>query len=186
MRSLLGTDLPRVNPALRPATDPYSGAPVVLVPAIVPDVAILHAQRADEEGHAHLWGTLGVTREAALAARRVILVAEEIFPATSSSATPVWCWCRPSRSPRSSTSRTGAYPSPVQGHYGRDHDCYHRYHDESRSEDGMRDWLDRWVLGVDDWNGFLAASARGAGGDPGKRARPSRPLDYGARTRSVP
>src|SRR5258707_255568 len=79
-RSLLGTDLPRANPTFKEAADPWSGAPLLLVPAIAPDVAILHVQRADEEGHAHVWGTLGVTRPAAFAARQVILVAEEIRP----------------------------------------------------------------------------------------------------------
>src|SRR5688500_15381945 len=77
-RSLLGTGLLESNPRFRAATDPWSGAPVVLIPALTPDVAILHVQRADAQGHAHAWGTLGVTREAALAARRVIVVAEEI------------------------------------------------------------------------------------------------------------
>ena len=66
--------------AFKPATDPWSGAPLLLVPALAPDVAILHVQRADEEGHAHVWGTLGVTRQAAFAAKRVIIVAEEIRP----------------------------------------------------------------------------------------------------------
>ena len=79
-RSLLGTDLPRSNPTFKTAADPWSGTPLLLVPGITPDVAILHVQRADEEGHAHVWGTLGVTRPAAFAAKRVILVAEEIRP----------------------------------------------------------------------------------------------------------
>ena len=77
-RSLLGTGLLESNPRFRPAQDPWSGHPVILVPALTPDVAILHVQRADAQGHAHAWGTLGVTRDAALAARRVIVVAEEI------------------------------------------------------------------------------------------------------------
>ena len=68
-RSLLGTGLAESNPTFKAGTDPWSGAPLLLVPALVPDVAILHVQRADEDGHAHFWGTLGVTRPAALAAR---------------------------------------------------------------------------------------------------------------------
>src|SRR5258708_350838 len=68
------------TPTFKAAADPWSGTPLLLVPAIAPDVAILHVQRADEEGHAHVWGTLGVTRPAALAAKRVIIVAEEIRP----------------------------------------------------------------------------------------------------------
>jgi glutaconate CoA-transferase subunit A len=180
MRSLLGTDLPRTNPALRLATDPFSGAPVVLVPAIVPDVAILHVQRADEDGHAHAWGTLGVTREAALAARRVILVAEEILPRDELLGDPGLVLVPPIKVAAVVPQPYGAYPSPVQGHYGRHHDCYHRYHDESRSEDGMRAWLARWVLGVEDWNGFLARVGPDAlEAIRVRQPRPSRPLDYG-------
>jgi glutaconate CoA-transferase, subunit A len=181
MRSLLGTDLPRVNPALRPAADPFSGAPVILVPAIVPDVAILHVQRADEEGHAHVWGTLGVTREAALAARRVVLVAEEILPRDQILGDPGLVLVPALKVAAVVHQPYGAYPSPVQGHYGRHHDCYHRYHDESRTEEGMRDWLSRWVLDVDDWPGFLArVGAETLEAIRVKCARPSRPLDYGA------
>src|SRR4030095_5716638 len=79
-RSLLGSGLAESNPTFKAGTDPWSGAPLLLVPALVPDVAVLHVQRADEDGRAHFWGTLGVTRPAALAARRVIIVAEEIRP----------------------------------------------------------------------------------------------------------
>jgi glutaconate CoA-transferase subunit A len=180
-RSLLGTDLPRSNPCLRPAVDPFSGAPVILVPALVPDVAILHVQRADAEGHAHVWGTLGVTREAALAARRVILVAEEILPRDQLLGDPGLVLVPDIKVAAVVHQPYGAYPSPVQGHYGRDHDCYRHFHDASRTEEGMRDWLARWVLAVDDWNGFLAkVGAETLEAIRVKRPRPSLPLDYGA------
>ena len=79
-RSLLGSGLVESNPSFKRARDPFSGDPVILIPALTPDVAILHVQRADAEGHAHCWGTLGVTKPAALAAKRLIIVAEEIWP----------------------------------------------------------------------------------------------------------
>ena len=75
----------------------------------------------------------------------------------------------------------GAYPSPVEGSYGRGHDFYHRYHEETRTVEGARAWLDRWIYGVADWNGFLAAlgpKARDA--VRVKTPRLSEPLDYGA------
>jgi len=75
----------------------------------------------------------------------------------------------------------GAYPSPVQGCYRRAHDFYHRYHEESRTEDGTRAWLDRWVHGVKDWAGFL--ELLGADAQAAVRItspRLSEPLDYGA------
>src|SRR5256712_6659518 len=76
--SLLGSDIARANGAFREASDPFSGDPVLLVPAITPDVTVLAVQRADAEGNAHLWGPWGVSQEAALASKVVIVVADEI------------------------------------------------------------------------------------------------------------
>jgi glutaconate CoA-transferase subunit A len=154
---------------------------VLLVPALAPDVAILHVQRADEEGHAHVWGTLGVTREAALAARRVILVAEEIRPRARILADPDRVLAPAFKVAAVVHEPWGAYPSPVQGHYARDHDAYHRFHEESRTAEGFGAWLQHWVLGVPDWPGFLQRV--GPGRLEALRVRRpllSDPLDYGA------
>ncbi|MCI0547368.1 MAG: CoA transferase subunit A [Candidatus Rokubacteria bacterium] len=180
-RSLLGTDLPRSNGRLREAVDPWSGTPLLLVPALAPDVAILHVQRADAEGHAHVWGTLGVTREAALAARRVILVAEEILSREAILSDPGLVLVPEFKVAAVVHEPLGAYPSPVQGHYRRDHAFYQRFHDESRSEDGMRAWLERWVHGVADWPGFLGLVGPGTlDAIRISRPLPSLPLDYGS------
>ena len=154
-RTLLGSDLLESNPTFRRSTDPWSGAPLVLVQAVVPDVAILHVQRAAEDGHAHVWGTLGVTREAALAARRVILVAEEIWPRERILSDPGRVLVPEIKVAAVVHEPFGAFPSPVQGYYARHHDFFRRFHEESRTVEGNREWLERWVLGVDDWKGFL-------------------------------
>jgi glutaconate CoA-transferase, subunit A len=180
-RSLLGTDLPRANPTFKEAADPWSGTPLLLVPAIAPDVAILHVQRADEEGHAHVWGTLGVTRPAAFAARRVILVAEEICRRERILSDPGLVLIPTLKVAAVVHQPFGAFPSPVQGHYRRHHDFYHRFHDESRTVEGFARWLAHWVHEVPDWPGFL--SRLDAGVLDGLRVtRPllSEPLDYGA------
>lgn len=180
-RSLLGTGLLASNLRLRVATDPFSDTPVVLVPAIIPDVAVLHVQRADEQGHAHAWGTVGVTREAALAARRVILVAEEILPRERILSDPNLVLAPRFKVAAVVHQPWGAYPSPVQGHYGRDHDFYHRFHEESRTIDGNRAWLERWVWGVPDWPGFLARLGPEALHRIRVRApRLAEPVDHGA------
>lgn len=180
-RSLLGTDLPRSNPTFKEAPDPWSGAPLLLVPAIAPDVAILHVQRADEEGHAHVWGTLGVTRPAAFAARRVILVAEEIRPRDRILSDPGLVLAPALKIAAVVHQPYGAFPSPVQGCYGRHHDFFHRYHDESRTVDGFQKWLAHWVHEVPDWPGFLSRLDAGVlDALRVKRPRPSEPLDYGA------
>ncbi len=179
-RSLLGTDLLRSNPRLRPATDPFSGSPVVLVPALAPDVAILHVQRADADGHAHVWGTLGVTRQAALAARRVVLVAEEVWPRERILSDPNLVLAPPFKVAAVVHQPWGAYPSPVQGHYARDHDFYRRYHDDTRTPEGSRRWLDRWVTGIADWPGFLGLVGRERlDALRATRPAPSEPLDLG-------
>jgi len=179
--SLLGTDLPRSNPTFRSAADPWSGAPLLLVPAIRPDVAILHVQRADEEGHAHVWGTLGVTRPAAFAARRVILVAEEIRPRARILSDPGLVLTPALKVAAVVHEPFGAFPSPVQGHYRRHHDFYHRFHDESRTVEGWEQWLEHWVRGVADWKGFLARLDAGVLESLRvTRPLPSEPLDYGA------
>ncbi len=107
------------------------------MPAIAPDVAILHVQRADEEGHAHVWGTLGVTRQAAFAAKRVILVAEEIRPRARILSDPGLVLTPALKVAAVVHEPWGAFPSPVQGYYGRRHDFYHRFHEESRTVGGL-------------------------------------------------
>ena len=180
-RSLLGTGLLESNPTFRQASDPFSGDAVVLIPALRPDVAILHVQRADAEGHAHCWGTLGVTRQAALAAARVIIVAEEIWPRERILSDPGLVLVPTLKVAAVVHEPWGAYPSPVQGCYGRGHDFYHRYHEDTRTVDGTRAWLDRWVYGVPDWKGFLAAlGAAALDAVRVKTPRLSESLDYGA------
>lgn len=180
-RSLLGTGLLDSNPTLKQARDPFSGDPVVLIPALRPDVAILHVQRSDAEGHAHCWGTLGVTRQAALAAARVIIVAEEIWPRERILSDPGLVLAPTLKVAAVVHEPFGAYPSPVQGCYGRGHEFFHRYHEETRTVDGTRAWLDRWVYGVADWKGFLTALGHAALDAVRVKTRYlSEPLDYGA------
>ena len=180
-RSLLGSDLLKSNPTFKEGVDPWSGTPLVLVPALVPDVAILHVQRSDGDGRAHVWGTLGVTRQAALAARRVIIVAEEIWPRERILSDPGLVLAPELKVAAVVHEPFGAYPSPVQGCYARAHEFFQRYHEGTRTVDGMRAWLDRWVYGVADWTGFLALIGTAAlDAVRVKTPRFSEPLDYGA------
>jgi len=180
-RSLLGTGLLDSNPTFKQARDPFSGDPIVLIPALRPDVAILHVQRSDTDGHAHCWGTLGVTRQAALAASRVIIVAEEIWPRERILSDPGLVLAPTLKVAAVVHEPFGAYPSPVQGCYGRGHDFYHRYHEDTRTVDGTRAWLDRWIYAVTDWKGFLGVlGAPALNAVRVKTRHLSEPLDYGA------
>src|SRR5262249_48001480 len=155
--------------------------PSVLVRALPPAGAPPHGQRVAAEGPAPGGGTLGATRGAALAAKRVILVAEEIQPRERLLSDPGLVLVPTLKVAAVVHEPFGAYPSPVQGSYRRAHDFYHRYHEESRTEDGTRAWLDRWVHGVKDWAGFL--ELLGADAQAAVRItspRLSEPPDYGA------
>lgn len=150
-RTLLGSDLSLRNPRLRRA----DGGELVHVLAIQPDVAILHVQRADAEGHAHVWGNLGLTREVGLAARRVLLIAEEISPSDVLLSDPNRILLPPQRVSVVAHVPGGAYPSPVQGYYGRDHAAFGEYHAATREREGFLDWLREHVLEVADRASYL-------------------------------
>ena len=172
-RTLLGSDLVARNPRLQPAE------PGLLhVLAIEPDVAILHVQRADAEGHAHCWGNLGITREAGLAARHVILVAEEIVAPEVVLSDPNRMLVPPQRVSAVAHVPGGAHPSPVQGYYGRDHLMYTEYHRASRERDGYLRWLHEWVLDVPDHQTYLDRLGERFTALKPTRPRLAAPVDY--------
>ena len=153
--SLLGSDLLKTNSTFKELTSPFGGEKTLLVPALNPDVAILHVQRSDEDGNAHAWGNLGISEEAALASRRVIIVAEEIVPRAmivsdpNRVLAPSFKVCAVVHEPG------GAHPSSVQGYYNRDHEFYHEYHRATRTLEGNTGWLDSWVIGVQNHSEYL-------------------------------
>ncbi len=143
-------DLERVNPNFRRLPNPYGDGEVVTVPALQPDVAIIHAQRADAAGNCHLWGIIGEQKEAAFAAHRVILTAEEIVSAEVIRSDP-------NRTLISGLAVTAvchvpycAHPSYTQGYYDRDNPFYLEWDRLSSEADTVKAWLDEWVYGVPD------------------------------------
>lgn len=179
LRSYVGSDLPKVNPRIQFVESPYGDGPVAVVPPLNPDVAIIHAQRADINGNTQLWGLLGAQKEAAFAARHVIVVVEEVVDEEVI---------------RSDPNRTlipglivdavvhepyGAHPSYVQGYYDRDNDFYLRWDEISRDEAATRAWLEEWVYGVRDRAEYVEKMGR----ETWERLRPTqawaRPVNYG-------
>lgn len=144
-KTLLGSDLVKTNPRLRTVDSPIDGQKLMLVPAIVPDVTIVHVQRADESGGCHAWGNLGVSEEGAMAGKSVIVVAEEIVAPEVIKSDPNRVLVPPQRVSAVVHEPGGAHPSPVQGHYGRDHDFYHEYHADTKTADGYAAWRDAWI-----------------------------------------
>jgi glutaconate CoA-transferase subunit A len=155
-KTLLGSDIRRTNPTLREAVDPFGGEAVLLVPAIRPDVTIVVAQRADEDGNAQLEGPWGVSEEAALAADRVIVVADELVGGDVIGERPNATLVPAPKTCAVVVEPGAAHPSPLQGRYGRDHAYFGEYHGATRSVEGFEAWLREWVLDVPDRAAYLA------------------------------
>ncbi len=180
MNPTAAMDLERTNPNYRRVVDPYSGQEVVVVPALHPDVAVIHVQRADARGNAHLWGIIGEQKEAAFAARRVILTAEEIvgedvirsdpnrtlIPEFIVSAVCHVPYC--------------AHPSYTQGYYDRDNEFYLDWDLRSESPEEIKAYLDEWVYGLpgraEYWEKLGEETHRRLAVAP----RPAAPVDYGS------
>jgi glutaconate CoA-transferase subunit A len=141
----LGSDLYRTNSNLKTMVCPFTGRKLTAVRAIQPDVTIIHAQRSDEYGNAHVWGNMGVTREACLAGRSVIVTAEEIVAPEIISSDPNRVVTPGLRVGAVVHVPWGAHPSPVPGYYNRDHRAFLEYRDASRTEEAFRCWLKKWV-----------------------------------------
>ena len=155
LRDYAGTDLPRVNPQIRTVTCPFTGESLAAVPALTPDVAIVHVQRADANGNAQVWGLLGTQKEAAFAAQRVIVVAEEIVSEDVIRADPNRTLIPGLIVHAVVHEPWGAHPSYAQGFYDRDNDFYVSWESIARDERGVHAWLDEWVYGVPDRTAYL-------------------------------
>lgn len=155
LRGYLGTDLSRVNPAIRSVECPYTGESLATVRAINPDVTFLHAQRADRQGNVALQGIVGAQREAGLAAKALVVTVEEIVdqlpPAMNGVVLPHWMVSAVALCPG------GAYPSYVQGMYPRDNDFYRRWDAIAREREGFLAWMRHHVLGMRTHAEFLAS-----------------------------
>jgi glutaconate CoA-transferase, subunit A len=160
LRGYIGTDLPKHNPRIRKVACPYTGEEIATVPALNPDVTILHAQRADKRGNVAIDGIVGAAREAALAAKALVVTVEKIVdelpPAMNGIVLPHFTVTAVSHCPG------GAWPSYAHGHYARDNDFYLRWDAISRDRDAFSGWIDRHVRGTRDHTGFLASLRQAA------------------------
>jgi glutaconate CoA-transferase subunit A len=152
MRSILGSDIVESNPTFRVAENPFADGrePVVLVPPLTPDVAILAVQRSDAFGNSHYWGSSGLVQEAALASERIIVIADEIVDEATIASDPSRIPFPGFRVSAVCHVPAGVHPSPMTGRWRRDTDFFDTYHRRSRERAGFLEWLDEWVLGVAD------------------------------------
>ena len=179
LRSYLGSDMPTVNPRIQFIDSPYGEGRVAVVPPLNPDVAIIHAQRADANGNTHLWGLLGVQKEAAFAARRRIIVVEEVVDEAVIRADPNRTLIPGLIVDAVVHAPWGAHPSYVQGYYDRDNAFYLAWDELSRDRARTEAWLDEWVYGLPDRAAYLAKLGPGALARLKPSPAPAAAVDYG-------
>jgi len=179
LRNYTGTDLPSVNENIRTVECPFTGETLAAVPALAPDVAIIHAQRADTEGNTQVWGLLGVQKEVVFAAKKVVVVVEEIVEEDVVRADPNRTLVPGLVVDAVVEEPWGAHPSYAQGYYDRDNDFYVAWDETSRSVDALEAYLDEWVRGVSGRAEYVAKHGPGLGKRLRPESRPAGPVDYG-------
>lgn len=186
LRSYAGSDLPSVNPHLRMVTSPYPGPDgkpeeIYVVPPVNPDVTIVHAQRADRAGNTQVWGLTGVQAEAVHAARKAIVVVEEVVADEvvrsdpNRTVIPAHAVDAVVECPR------GAHPSFTQGYYDRDNAFYRSWSHISKDPVRLRDWMAEWVYGTRDHAEYVAKLGAEFWSSLAVGEALSQPVDYGRR-----
>lgn len=155
LRGYLGSDLPKYNSNIRFIDCPFTGERLAAVPGIRPDVAVVHAQKADRRGNVLMWGVIGVQKEAVMAAKRSIVTVEEIVDRLDAPPNavvlPSWVLTAVSE------VKGGAFPSYAQGYYRRNNAFYKYWDQISSDRERFQSWMERHVLGTKDFNGFKLA-----------------------------
>jgi glutaconate CoA-transferase subunit A len=156
MRGYVGSDLPKHNKKIKSIECPFTGEVLAATPALHPDVSILHAQKADRKGNVLIYGIIGIQKEAALAAKKVIVTVEEIVDdldaPTNACVLPSWvvsCVC---------AVPGGAHPSYAHGYYKRDNAFCVAWDGISRERETFRAWMDRHVMGTADFAEYRRSS----------------------------
>jgi len=180
LRSYAHSDLPRVNPRIVPVDSPYGEDTVFAVPPLNPDVAIVAVQRATADGDAQVWGLLGCQKEAAFAAREVIVVCEEVVPESVVRADPNRTLIPGMVVSAVVEAPGGCHPSFAQGYYDRDNRFYLDWDAISRDPASLEAWLQEWVYGLADHAEYRArlSAERWAALTPGEAW--SQPVNYGS------
>lgn len=179
LKNYEGTNIGDANTLIRSVTCPYTGEKLATVPAVNPDVTILHCQRADREGNAQVWGLMGTQKEAAFAAKRVIVVAEEIVETSALRRDPNRTLIPSIIVDHVVHEPWGAHPSYVQGFYDRDNDFYVKWEEISKSTDTYRTYLEDFVMGVKDRAGYVKKMSGPNWDRLAAKARMSEGVNYG-------
>lgn len=155
LRDYAGSDIPAANPRIKALDCPFTGERLAAVPALRPDVTIVHAQRADRNGNTQIWGLMGVQKEAAFASKRVIVVVEELVDESVIRSDPNRTLIPGLQVDAVCVEPWGAHPSYAQGYYDRDNDFYVQWDKVARDEASLQRYLDEFVHGVSDRAGYM-------------------------------
>lgn len=155
LRSYLGSDMPEANSNIKFVDSPYGNGPIAVVPPINPDVAFLHAQRADAQGNVQIWGLLGMQKEVAFASKKVVVVVEEIVNEEVIARDPNRTLIPGLVVDAVVHEPYGAHPSYAQGYYDRDNAFYLDWAENSKAQDATEAWLKEWVYDVADRTAYL-------------------------------
>ena len=180
IRSYFESDLPKANPLIVPMESPYGDGRVYAVPPLKPDVAVVHAQRADARGDTQIWGLLGCQKEAAFAASRVIVVCEELVDESVIRSDPNRTVIPGLIVDAVVEERRACHPSYAQGYYDRDNRFYREWDEVSRDQARLDDWLREWVFELGSHSEYVEklGEARWTELAPGEAW--SEPVNYGA------
>jgi glutaconate CoA-transferase, subunit A len=174
-----GTDIPKSNSLIKEVTCPYTGKTFATVPAVEPDVAVIHCQRADREGNAQVWGLMGTQKEAAFASKRVIVVAEEIVDTKVIRSDPNRTLVPGFRVDAVVQEPWGCHPSYTQGFYDRDNAFYVEWESISRDPQTYKNYFDAFVYGVKDRSEYLKKMNQGVLAKLKAKSRMCAGVDYG-------
>ncbi len=179
LRSYTGSDLPQENDLIRSVEDPYGSGPIAVVPPLKPDVAFIHAQRADSAGNTQLWGLVGVQKEVAFAAERLIVVVEEVVDEQVIRRDPNRTLIPGLIVDAIVHEPFGAHPSYVQGYYDRDNAFYLAWDKVSRDQTATEGWLQEWVYDLPDRAAYLEKLGRGRLDDLAPGVMMAESVNYG-------
>jgi glutaconate CoA-transferase subunit A len=155
VKTLRGVDLPKNNPNIKTTNCPYTGQEISVVPPLNPDVSIIHAQRADENGNVQVWGIIGDHKEAAFAAEKVIVSVEEVVDEYVMRSDPNKTLIPDFIVDALVEEPWAAHPSYAQGYYDRDNEFYIEWDQISKEANTLEKYLEEWVYGVKDRSEYM-------------------------------
>jgi glutaconate CoA-transferase subunit A len=179
LKNFEGTHIEEANPKIKSVICPYTGQRFATVPAVHPDVAIIHVQRADKEGNSQVWGLMGTQKEVAFASKRVIIVAEEMVDTSVIRSDPNRTLIPGILVDHVVHEPWGCHPSYAQGYYDRDNDFYVKWEEISRDPKTYQDYLNEFVFGVKDRKGYLEKAGSGLIDRLRAKPRKCEGVDYG-------